>query len=428
MDDVREHTLANGLAVLTREVHTAPIAAFFVWYRVGARDEPHGMSGASHWVEHMMFKRTQRLAPGDIGRMVEGVGGTFNAFTYEDATAYHETLPAEHLDLAMEIESDRMLNAVFDPEDVEAERTVIISEREGHEASPMFRLMEAVEAEAFRVHPYAHGVIGSKADLRSMTRDDLFGHYQQHYGPSNAVISAIGDFATDDLLNRIDDHFGGLPASSPPASPAEREPPQAEARRVEVHHPGPFPVLMLCHHIPERAHADCAPLLVLNSLLSGPPSGPFGGGGTLRTSRLYQRFIASGIAASVGADVGVNIDPSLHRILVVLHPGGAPESIERAVEEEIQRLHDEAPSEAELDRVVRQTRAKRAITLESVTAQAVQLGMLEIAASWRLAQTLTDDLRRVTPADVQRVARTYLREPARVTGWFLPAAANGAAA
>ena len=167
---------------------------------------------------------------------------------------------------------------------------------------------------------------------------------------------------------------------------------------------------------------------MLNSLLSGPPSGPFGGGGTLRTSRLYQRFIASGMAASVGADVGVNIDPSLHRILVVLHPGGAPESIERAVEEEIQRLHDEAPSEGELDRVIRQTRAKRAITLESVTAQAVQLGMLEMAASWRLAQTLTDDLRRVTPADVQRVARTYLREPARVTGWFLPAAANGAAA
>ena len=138
MDDVREHALANGLAVLTREVHTAPIATFFIWYRVGARDEAQGMSGASHWVEHMMFKRTQRLAPGDIGRMVEGVGGTFNAFTYEDATAYHETLPAEHLDLALEIESDRMLNAVFDPDDVEAERTVIISEREGHEASPMF--------------------------------------------------------------------------------------------------------------------------------------------------------------------------------------------------------------------------------------------------------------------------------------------------
>lgn len=428
MDDVREHALANGLAVLTREVRTAPIATFFIWYRVGARDEPQGMSGASHWVEHMMFKRTQKLAPGDIGRMVEGVGGTFNAFTYEDATAYHETLPAEHLDLALEIESDRMLNAVFDPDDVEAERTVIISEREGHEASPMFRLMEAVESTAFKVHPYGHGVIGSKTDLRSMTRDDLFCHYQRHYGPGNAVIVAVGDFDTADLLRRIEQRFGGFAGSSRPLSPAEREPAQDEARRVEVHHPGPFPVLMLCHHTPERTHADCAPLLVLNALLSGPPSGPFGGGGTLRTSRLYQRFVASGIAASAGADVGVNIDPSLHRVVVILHPGGAPEPIEEAVLDEVRRLHDEAPRQAELDRVVRQTYAKRAIALESVTAQAVQLGMLEMAASWRLAQTLTDDLRRVTPADVQRVARTYLREPARVTGWFLPAAANGAAA
>ena len=261
-----------------------------------------------------------------------------------------------------------------------------------------------------------------------MTRDDLFGHYRRYYGPSNAVIVAVGDFLTDDLLNRIESHFGDKPAGRPASSLAGREPPQKEARRVEVRHPGPFPVLMLCHHTPERTHADCAPLLVLNALLSGPPSGPFGGGGTLRTSRLYQRFVASGVAASAGADVGVNIDPSLHRVVVILHPGGEPEPIEEAVLDEIQRLHDEAPSQEELDRVVRQTRAKRAIALESVTAQAVQLGMLEMAASWRLTQTLTDDLQRVTPADVQRVAQTYLCEPARVTGWFLPAAANGSAA
>jgi len=169
-----------------------------------------------------------------------------------------------------------------------------------------------------------------------MMRDDLFGHYQQHYGPSNAVIVAVGNFATDDLLRRIEGHFGDKPACSSPASLAEREPPQAEARRVALHHPGPFPVLMLGHHVPERAHADCAALLVLNALLSGPPSGPFGGGGTLRTSRLYQRFVASGIAASVGADVGVNIDPSLPRILVVLHPGGAPEPIQQSVLDELQ--------------------------------------------------------------------------------------------
>ncbi len=428
VDDVREHGLANGLAVLTREVRTAPIVTFFVWYRVGARNEPAGMSGASHWVEHMMFKRTERLAPGDIGRMVEGVGGTFNAFTYEDATAYHETLPVEHVDLALAIESDRMANAVFDPGDVESERTVIISEREGNEASPMFLLMEALEAEAFRVHPYGHGVIGSKADLRAMSRDDLFEHYRRYYGPNNAVVVMVGDIAADDALARVERSFGGLPAIEPPPPMAVREPRQRAARRVEVRHPGPFPMLALCHHVPERAHADYAALLVLNALLSGPPSGPFGGGGTLHTSRLYRRFVASGLAAAVHADVGSNIDPALHRILVVLKPGGAPDPVEAAVLDEVRRLHDEAPGEDELARVIRQTRAKRAIALESVTAQAVQLGMLEMCAGWRRALTLADDMQRVTPADVQRAARTYLCEPQRVTGWFLPAAGPGAAA
>ena len=425
MDDVREHTFANGLKILTREVHTSPIAAFFVWYRVGSRNEEAGLSGASHWVEHMMFKRTKRLAPGDVGRIIEGVGGTFNAFTYEDATAYHATLPATHLDRALEIESDRMINAVFDPSDVDAERSVIISEREGNEASPVFRLMEALEATAFTVHPYGHGVIGSKADLRSMSRDDLYNHYKNYYAPNNAVVVAIGDFETTNLYQKMERYFGDLSATDLPPSLDVKEPPQDEPRRVEVHHPGPFPVLIMCHHIPERGHPDYAALLVMNSLLSGPPSGPFGGGTTLRTSRLYQRFVASGLAASVSADTGSNIDPSLHRIFLVLKPDSEPDPLERAVEDEIHRLCEKPPNSDELARVIRQTRAKRAIMLESVTSQALTLGMLEMASSWHLADTLTDELCAVTPSDVQRVARKYLHESARVTGWFLPSTTAG---
>ena len=426
MDDVREHSLDNGLAVVTRELHATPIATFFVWYRVGARNEPEGLSGASHWVEHMMFKRTERLAPGDVGRMIEGVGGTFNAFTYEDATAYHATLPTDHLELALEIESDRMVNAVFAPDDVESERSVIISEREGNEASPVFLLMEAVEAAAFTTHPYGHGVIGSKADLRSMSRDDLYGHYQRYYGPNNAVVVAVGDFNTEHLHKQVDQHFGQLKPVILPAPLDTHEPVQEAGRRVEVRHPGPFPILMMCHHIPERDHPDHAALLVLNSLLSGPPSGPFGGGSVLKTSRLYQRFVASGLAASAGADAGSNIDPTLHRILVVLKPDGSPETIEATVEDEIQKLHDEPPQPEELTRVIRQTRAKRAIMLESVTAQAVQLGMLEMVGRWQLANTLTEELAAVTPAQVQHVARTYFQPTSRVTGWFFPDNNTGA--
>ena len=420
MNDVAEHTLPNGLKIVTRESHAVPLVSFFLWYRVGARNEPDGMSGASHWVEHMLFKRTEKLNPGDIGRLVTGVGGTWNGFTTEDTTAYFETVPADEVHLPLEIESDRMANAVFDPDDVASERTVIISEREGHESEPMFLLTEAIEAEAFRVHPYGHGVIGSKADLNSMTRDDLYDYYRRFYAPNNALAVAVGDFETAAMVERIEQSFGAIPTVDLPPPPDAREPAQIEERRVDVQHPGPFPTVIVCHHVPELAHADAFPLMVLDALLSGPKSGGFGGGGVVRTSRLYRRFVASGLAASAGSDLGLNIDPTLHRIVVMLKPGGDPDSIERAVLEEIDKLVDRPPEPDEVARSIRQARAKQAIALESVTSQALWLGLLDMAASWRLALEFTDRLSAVTPDDVQRVARRYLTTTNRVTGRFIP--------
>ena len=424
---VTEHTFANGLKLLTRESHTVPLVSFFVWYRVGARNEPGGMSGASHWVEHMLFKRTRKLQPGDIGRLITGVGGTWNGFTTEDSMAYFETVPSDHLQLALDIESDRMANAVFDPDDVASERTVIISERERNEASPMFLLNEAIEAEAFKVHPYGHGVIGSKADLERMTRDELHNHYRRHYGPNNTVIVAVGDFETAELLARVEQAFDDNPPADLPAPLSVREPPQTEERRVEVRRPGPFPILFVCHHVPPLGHEDCFPLLVLDAVLSGPKTGPFGGGSIIRSARLYQRFVASGLAASAGSDLGLNIDPTLHRILVVLKPGSEREPIEAAVDEEIQRLCEARPSDEEVARAVRQARARQSIALESVTARALWLGFLEMASGWRDAISFTERLSAVAPSDVQRVARTYLQRANRVTGWFVPDGKDGAA-
>ena len=174
------------------------------------------------------------------------------------------------------------------------------------------------------------------------------------------------------------------------------------------------------HRVPEFAHADFPALLVLDALLAGPKSGPFGGGGIVRTSRLYRRFVASGLAAAVGTDIGFNIDPTLHRISVILKPNGDREPIAVAVSEVIQDLQDHAPDEAELARAVRQARAKQAIGLEGVTAQAMWLGFLDIAHTWRAAQTFTERLTEVTPPDVQRAAQTYLRPERRTTGWFIP--------
>jgi len=421
MDDVAEHTLENGLKVLLRETHAVPLVSFVMWYRVGARNERPGMSGASHWVEHMLFKRTDTLRPGDIGRLVNGVGGTWNGFTTEDTTAYFETVPSQHVELPIRIESDRMANAVFDPDDVASERTVIISEREGHEAEPMFLLAEAIEATAFTTHPYGHGVIGSKADLNRMTRDELYGHYRDFYAPNNALAVVVGDIKTNDVISRLAASFGEIPAGPTPDPLASAEPIQTRARHVEVRHPGPFPILSVCHRVPEFANADFPAVLVLDALLAGPKSGPFGGGGIVRTSRLYRRFVASGLAAAVGTDVGFNIDPSLHWITVILKPGTAREPIAEAVDEVIRMLHDSPPASEELSRAVRQARAKQAIGLEGVTAQAMWLGFLDVADTWRAAQTFTERLGAVTPDDVQRVARAYMCPEQRTTGWFVPA-------
>ena len=427
MNDILEHRLSNGLTVLTRESHAAPLVSFFTWYRVGARNEPLGLSGASHWVEHMLFKRTKTLNPGDIGRLVNGVGGTWNGFTSEDATAYYETVPKDHVGVALQIESDRMVNAVFDPDDVASERTVIISEREGNESSPMFLLGEAIEQAAFTVHPYGHGVIGSKADLNTMTREDLYGYYRRHYGPDTAVVVAVGDFETSKLLTQVEGAFGAYTPVQRPAGEIPVEPEQTDGRRVEVHHPGPYPILVVSHHVPPMAHKDFFALMALDALLSGPKAGAFGGGGTLRTSRLYQRFVASGLAAGAGSDLGINIDPTLMRIVVVLKPGSERSPVEAAVMEEIKRLVDAPPSDDELARAVRQARAKQAIALESVTSQAIWAGFLATTYTHAIAPAYTDRLAAVTPADVHRAAQVYLRPQNRITGWFIPSASNGAA-
>ena len=231
------HSLPNGLTVITKEMHSAPVVSFWVWYRVGARNEHVGITGISHWVEHMMFKGTPTMGKGQMDIMVAENGGTFNAFTSNDWTAYFETLPADRLDLGIRIESDRMVNSLFDPGEVASERTVIISEREGTENEPDRMLGEEISAAAFKVHPYGHSIIGWKSDLRTMTRDDLYNHYKTYYAPNNATVVVVGDFETADVLAKVEAAFGGYAASEDIPMVRAIEPDQKGERRVRVEHP-----------------------------------------------------------------------------------------------------------------------------------------------------------------------------------------------
>ena len=208
--------LANGLTVLLKEIHTTPLVSLWVWYRVGSRDETPPLTGISHLVEHMQFKGTRRFPADMMDKAVAREGGTRNAFTFLDWTTYFETMPADKVDLALRIEADRMQHSLFDPKELNSERTVVISEREGHENEPLFLLGEAVQHAAFRVHSYHHEVIGDMADLRTMRRDDLFRHYRKHYIPNNAILSVAGDFHTADMLRRIRRQFGAIPRAARP--------------------------------------------------------------------------------------------------------------------------------------------------------------------------------------------------------------------
>ena len=204
--------LDNGLKVLVQEVHTAPLASVWCWYKVGSKDERTGLTGVSHWVEHMNFKGTKNIPREDIKGIIEKFGGSWNGYTWIDQTTYMETASTAGLDRMLFIESERMSNCIYDPEDCESERTVIISELQGGENDPDTLLEQEVIAAAYKVHPYRHPTIGWLSDLQSMTRDDLYDHYRSHYVPNNATVVVVGDVEADDVLRRVDKQFGGIPA------------------------------------------------------------------------------------------------------------------------------------------------------------------------------------------------------------------------
>jgi zinc protease len=421
-DAIRKVTLHNGLTIQLKEIHTAPIISHWVWYRVGSRDEVPGLTGISHWVEHMQFKGTPHFPAGVLDKAISREGGFWNAFTYLDWTAYFETLPADKIDLGLRLEADRMVNSIYDPQEVESERTVIISEREGSENEPLFRLGEAVQEAAFRVHAYHHEVVGSKEDLHKIQRDDLYQHYRSYYSPSNAVVALAGDFDTDAMLARLGELYDRLPAAPQPPHPSIPEPPATQEQWIEVSGPGDTTYMQVVYHSPAANLPDFFACTVLDSLLAGPTSlNMFGGGGVSnKTSRFYRALVERELAVSVGGGMQATIDPYLYDVSMTIHPRSNPRQTLQAMDDEIKRLQDALVPEAEVARAIKQARALFAYGSENITNQAFWLGFAEMFASYAWFEHYLDELARVTPADVQRVAQTYLAPHNRVVGIYLP--------
>jgi len=419
---VTKTQLANGLTVVLKEMHHAPVITFMVWYRVGSRNEVPGRTGISHWVEHMMFKGTPDFPGPLLDRMISREGGNWNAFTWLDYTAYYETMPAERIELALRLEADRMVNTQMPPDEVESERMVIIQERAMYANEPRFLLDEELTAVAFRVHPYHHEVIGDTADLLTMTRDDLYGHYRRHYVPNNAIAVVVGDFDTPVMLARLDALYGSIPPGEPVAPVRRDEPPQLGERRISVCGPGDTVYLTYAYRVPGAAHPDYPALTLLNAAFAGGSSlGMFAGGGTNRSSRLYRALVATELAAGAYGSLIPTIDPFLYTINAVVRAGRTLPEVEAALEAELARLAAEPITQAELDKARKRARAQFFMAGESISGQAQLLGAAEATTGdYRWAEEVLDRLSQVTVDDVARVRATYLHKRNRTIGWYEP--------
>ncbi len=416
-------TLGNGLTVLIREMHHAPVATFWVWYRVGSRNEIPGITGISHWVEHMQFKGTPRYPAQVLDKAISREGGLWNAMTFLDWTTYYEVMPAASIELGLDLEADRMVNSVFDPEEVTSERTVIISERSGSENSPGWLLYEEVIGAAFRVHPYGKTVIGDLIDLQAMTRDDLYNHYRRYYAPNNATAVLVGDVNAGEALETIERLFGGIPSGEAPPEVHRPEPPQYGERRVTLNREGQTAYVTMAYRSYEITHPDFFALAVLDSILAGATSINFMSTAhtSNKTSRLYRALVETELAAGIGGGMTATINPYLYTITATVRNGRTCQEVEEAIAAEVERAAAGDISVEEFEKARKQAKALFAYDSESVSSQGFWLGFAEtLVGDYEWFEGFLDKLMAVTLDDVKRAAADVFRQNRRTVGWYVP--------
>jgi zinc protease len=414
----------NGLKVLVQEEHTAPLASVWCWYGVGSKDERPGLTGVSHWCEHMNFKGTKNIPRDQVKGIIEQFGGSWNGYTWIDQTTYLETATRDALDRMLFIESERMGNCLYHPDDCESERTVIISELQGGENDPDQLLDQEVTATAFKAHTYRHPTIGWLPDLQTMTRDDLFGYYRGYYVPNNAALVVVGDVDTDDVLQRVDRHFGRMPAGPEIARVKTVEPEQTGERRVTIRREGTTAYLKVAYHAPGVSDPQFFPLLILDAALTGAKGlnlwASFRVPPPQRSTRLYRTLVERGLASSVSGALLPTAEPFLFSVSATATDGVSLASVEARLLEELDRVRGEGITEPELVKAKAQLHARLVFDGDSVTNIAHQLGYFETIASVGVITSAPASIAAVTLDQVAAAARTVLAESNRTVGWFDP--------
>ncbi|HLO83722.1 MAG TPA: pitrilysin family protein [Nostocaceae cyanobacterium] len=414
---VKKTVLDNGLTVLTKEVHTAPVVSVQVWYKVGSRNEGKGESGISHQLEHLMFKGTTSR-PVQFGRLFSALGSEFNAFTSFDETAYFGTVQRDKLEALLTLESDRMINALIYPEQLASEKRVVISELQGYENSPEYRLDREVRRAAFPNRAYGLPVGGTKADVEQFTIEQVRNYYQTYYSPDNATLVVTGDFATEPTLKFIKETFGKLPQRNkagkftPKVIQSNTTP---QKTPIVLKQPGSAALLQAVYPLPDILHPDVPAIDVMDMILT---SG--------RSSRLYQALVESGLASSVSGGAAELTEPGWYEISATAASGQDTKKIAEVVQTTLSKLQQQPVSSEELNRAKTQLQASFILNNQDIASLANQLGYSQtIAGDYHYIEKYLGAIAKVTPQDIQRVAKTYLDPAKQTIGFFEPTTPDG---
>ncbi|HEV2519068.1 MAG TPA: pitrilysin family protein [Thermoplasmata archaeon] len=418
--------LRNGLRVLLAPNAGSPTASVWVWYGVGSKNEHPGITGASHWVEHMLFQGSPKFAKGEIDRAVVKVGGNLNAFTDYDFTAYFSTVPRDRLAVPLAIEADRMTRALLEDREVERERTVIRSEREGNENWPEFRVAEELGELAYRRHPYRWDPLGFPEDLDHLTPADLRAYYRRFYGPRNAVLVVTGGFSPAELRRTIRSRFGGLPALGDDPTVSVVEPEPVGERRSKLTGPGTTPYVEVGYRAPAVDDPRTPSVILLDVILGGETrlftvGRGWGSSSEHPSARIYRALVDSGLAVQASTQFRPRRYPGMFLIGAQASGGVELARLEAAIHRETSRLARSPPSQSEVGEARTKIRRGAELAYEGATGTGFRLGYYAMLGGPRFEAELLRAVLRVTPSEIRASAAKLFAPARRVVVGYEPA-------
>lgn len=407
-EDVKSFSLKNGMKFFVLEKNSIPNANMYLFFKVGSRNEYIGITGISHFFEHMMFNGAKKYGPKEFDRVMEANGGSNNAYTTENITVYTDWFPKQSLEIIFDLESDRVANLNFDPKMIESERGVILSERStGLENNPLEQLWQELQATAFVAHPYMWPVIGWESDIKNWTKEDLENYFHTYYAPNNCVVVISGDVKFDEVKHIAVKYFESIPAGPKPRDVHTVEPEQTGERRIFVKREVPAPYLMIAYHVPQTGSEDYYALELLNSILSEG-----------RSSRLYQSLIEQQqLAIEVGTYYPNAFDPTLFYFYGICNDGVSASQLEKAILDEVDRIINDGISEAELQKVKNQKLMEFYRTTETINGMSNTIGTYELFfGDFKKLFSAPNDYKKVTAEDIRNVAAKYFTKQNRTVG------------